>query len=46
MKILEAKYTITEIKNLINEFNLKIRAELRLRKMEVRSLERKGRKIQ
>lgn len=44
MKILKVKCTITEMKNLINEFNLRIRAELRIRKQKVRLSEGKGMK--
>lgn len=42
MEILELKCTITEIKNPMNEYNQKMRAKLRIGKLEVRSLERKG----
>ena len=41
MEILELKCTTTKIENSINQFNQKIRAELRIRKLEVRLLDRK-----
>lgn len=44
MKILKVKCIIIEMKNLINEFNLRIRVELRIRKQKVRLLEGKGMK--
>lgn len=41
MEILGLKCIVTEIKNSINESNQKIRAALRIRKLEVRSLDRR-----